>query len=330
MQAPRPRAPAEARAGDSQNQPPQIEALRLVPTAPSPGDRLSASVDASDPEGDRVELDYSWSVDGRRLPNERGASLHVEGLRKGARIEVAVVARDAEAESEPARLAVRVANQPPVLHDVILEPLAEVSVLNDVSARARSSDADGDAVQHRYTWRVNGERMDGDGEGEVLRTSHFARGDHIELTVVASDGEDESEPLQSAPIEVVNAGPRFRSKPGRIDEDGVFRYRAEVEDPDGDRLFRYRLVKGPRGMRLEPLEGRISWAPEPDQAGSHEVVMEAQDAQGAASTQTFQVQVDFQSEALPAAPAAPVENLPPEAEPETEPAPSADEAQAAD
>ncbi len=313
-------APRGSAAGPGQrvvdNVPPRIEALRLVPGAPRPGDRLVAEVDWSDPESDRVELGYEWLVDGRILPQERGASLHVEGLSRGARIEVVVVARDAGGASEPARLSTRVANQRPILHDVILEPLGEVSVLNDVVARARATDPDGDPIQYRFLWRVNGDRMEGDGQGEVLRATHFARGDRIELSVVASDGEDESEPMQSAPIEVANAKPRFRSQPGRLDEDGTFRYRIEAEDPDGDRLFRYRLDQGPRGMRLDPLEGRITWAPEPDQAGRHEVVLEVDDRQGGTSTQTFSVQVEFQEEeALPAAPA-------PDAPPPPQPAPS--------
>jgi hypothetical protein len=302
MQAPHPRAGGAEGASAER---PGIEALRLVPSRPRPGDRVTASADLSGAEGERVELDYEWYVDGRRLPAERGASLHVEGAEKGTRIEVVAVARGRGGVSEPARASARVANQPPVLHDVILEPLAEVSVLNDVTARPRASDADGDAIRYRYTWRVNGERVEGEGEGQVLRAERFARGDLIELEVVASDGEDESEPLRSAAIEVVNAGPRFHSKPGRIDADGVFRYRAEVEDPDGDRRFRYRLVKGPRGMRLDPLDGQVTWAPGPEQSGRHEVVLEAEDAQGAATSQTFHVQVDFETEPVPAAPAAP-------------------------
>jgi hypothetical protein len=343
MDAPRAGRPAGPAAGAAGNGPPRIEALRLVPGAPRPGDRVVAEVDWSDPEGDRVELSYQWLVDGRRLPGERGDSLHVEGLPKGRRIEVEVVARDAGGASEAARLGTRVANQRPILHDVILEPLGEVSVLNDVVARARATDPDGDPIRLRYAWRVNGERVEGDGEGEVLRATSFARGDRIELRVVASDGEDESEPLRSAPIEVANASPRFRSKPGRLDEDGVFRYRLEVEDPDGDRLFRYRLEKGPRGLRLDPVEGRITWTPEPDQAGDHEVVVQVDDRKGGTSTQSFGVAVEFEPAAPPAAPAAegPARPAPaanpgpaaqaepgsqpePESPPEPEPEPAAD------
>ena len=67
---------------------------------------------------------------------------------------------------------------------------------------------------------------------------------------------------------------RIFSSPSPIGEDGVFRYRMGVDDPDGDMFFRYRLIEAPAGMKLDLADGTISWSPLPEQVGTHRVVLE--------------------------------------------------------
>lgn len=285
------------------NRAPLIERVELLPHSPRPGERLSAEVEVSDPDGDRVELVYQWRVDGRRLP---GAEpwLHIEGFGKNALVELTVYARDGANQSEPETRSVRVGNQPPLVQGVVLEPLAEPSAQHDISANARGEDPDGDPLEFHFGWSVNGEPQDE--TGPVLVARRFRRGDRIQLSVVASDGNDESEPLRSDPIEVVNAPPRVTSQPGGVGEDGVFRYAVEAEDPDGDRLFRYRLLEGPKGMRIGAVDGQLEWAPAADQAGRHRVSLEVDDRAGGTSTQAFVVEIafeDVEAQPTPAAPA---------------------------
>jgi hypothetical protein len=77
------------------------------------GDAVSASARAGDPDGDPLEFEYSWAVNGRWLARgER--SFSTGGLKRGDRIRARVVASDGERKSDPIESAeVRVANAPP-------------------------------------------------------------------------------------------------------------------------------------------------------------------------------------------------------------------------
>ncbi|MFP8878213.1 MAG: hypothetical protein VCE43_01430, partial [Myxococcota bacterium] len=207
---------------ERENARPVIDRITLYPSHPRPGETVKVRVSASDPDGDQITLSYEWRVSGRRVAGN-GSSLNVQSVDKNTTIEVVVIASDGIEQSAPARATATVGNQRPQVMQVVIEPLGSVTVEHDVMASPKSNDPDGDDLEYRYRWLVNGEEVGGD--GPVLARSHFERGDRIEITVVASDGEDESAPMVSHPIEVTNARPKITSVPGAIDDDGVFRYR---------------------------------------------------------------------------------------------------------
>lgn len=293
LPASRPPAPTASAAG---NEPPEIERVDLQPRDPRPGEELRAEVRASDPEGDSLTLSYRWTVDGE--PVEGGAALRLESFQKGSAIEVEVVATDAHGAQSPAvRQRTGVGNQPPVLREVAIEPAEEITVESDVTASPRGDDPDGDVLTFEYRWSVNGREAGTD--AALLAKRSFRRGDSIDLAVVADDGNEESEPLRIETIRVMNAEPRITSEPGGFDGDGAFQYRLETEDADGDRVLRYRLVEGPKGMRVDALKGLVTWDPRDDQAGEHVVVIEVDDRAGGTGRQSFALSVAF--EAPPAA-----------------------------
>ena len=131
----------------------------------------------------------------------------------------------------------------------------------------------------------------------TLGRRHFRRGDRIQVEALASDGDDESEPLRSPEIQVVNSPPTIVSTPEKIDEDGTFRYAVAVEDPDDDRRLRYRLLQGPTGMTLDWLSGKLAWTPSDSQEGTHAVEIEVDDLAGGKTTQTFEIEVGFEKPA---------------------------------
>ena len=49
------------------NDPPKISAFSLTPDAPTTDTALQAKVTAKDPEGDRVDVDYEWMLNGKVL-----------------------------------------------------------------------------------------------------------------------------------------------------------------------------------------------------------------------------------------------------------------------
>lgn len=98
-------------------------------------------------------------------------------------------------------------NRAPVLSDLRLEPVRP-GPGEAVEARAIARDPDGEPVDLRYRWWVNGRRVDF--SGPTLPASHVVRDARIEVAVVASDGSLESEELR-ARAEVTAQAPRLRS-----------------------------------------------------------------------------------------------------------------------
>ena len=83
-----------------ENRKPVVENLRLSPISPVSGDRIVASLEASDPDGDSIEVIYQWRLNGRLLDKSE-SSFYAESLTKGGLIEVTVFARDGKEQSAP-------------------------------------------------------------------------------------------------------------------------------------------------------------------------------------------------------------------------------------
>ena len=291
-------ADAEARA-TAGNRPPVIRRLRLDPSVPRPGEPLVATVSVSDPDEDPIKIGYRWRLDGQ-WTGTGGKTLHVPDTAKGALIDLEVVVSDGRSQALTAKLSARVTNRPPEMTSVLVEPAEGITATDDITASPRGSDLDGDRLEFEYTWRVNGNVVAED--GPVLSHARFRRGDTIELEVVASDGADESDPLRTPPLEIVNTPPRITSAPEGIDETGAFQYAVQVEDPDGDRK-RFKLLKAPTGMSIDFLNGKLSWDPQEKQSGKHAVEIEVDDLAGGKTTQAFDLEVEFEAPTPPAAPA---------------------------
>jgi hypothetical protein len=288
----------EARAPED-NRPPVIETLRLEPEEPVSGDRLRAVVGVNEPDGDPVRVGYTWSIDDRPLA-ESGAEIVLGEVARGAHIEVVAKASDGQAESEAARATVNVRNRRPVLTGLELDPAGGAPRGRPVVAKPEARDPDADAIAFRYQWSVNGRAVSE--RGPSLDTAGLRKGDAIQVQVWASDGSDESDPIYSHAVPIVNASPEILSAPGGLDDDGVFRYAIEARDPDGDRELRYHLNAGPDGMTVSPVSGEILWRPSAAHAGVHAVEVVVEDSEGANAVQTFEITIEIEEhETAPAA-----------------------------
>jgi hypothetical protein len=281
------------------NQKPLIEHLRLEPAEPVAGDVLRALVRARDPDGEAVEITFDWEVGG--MPrSETGPEIEVPRVRKGTPIEVTATASDGIAESEPARRVIRVRNQRPTLRQARIEPWETVDLGGSLTVRADGTDPDGDLLAYHYRWRVNDQPIAA--EGASLSTAGLVPGDLVQARVFASDGESESDPVDTARVRVVGANPKIVSVPSGFSEDGIFRYTVEVEHLRGDGPLRFRLRTAPEGMWVNPVSGEITWRPEPGQRGVHPVEVAVKDRRGAVTVQAFGVSVgkDAQAPSPPA------------------------------
>jgi hypothetical protein len=288
-------------ASSEENRPPRIAQVRIEPGEPAIGSRVSAVVSARDPEGAPLSLSYRWLVGGLERGDE--ASLSLAGVAKGSRVEVEVAASDGVHESAVSRASVEVIDRPPVIRGFVVEPPDTVTPGQPLSVETLAEDPDDDFVELEYAWFVNDERHET--EGAVFDTTGLRQGDRIRAEVRAGDGTNWTRGRSTAPVVVGSGHPEITSTPPGFREDGVFRYRIEAEDPDGDRRLRYALAEGPDGMVVDPVLGELSWRPQAGQVGAFPVEVVVRDSSGLETRQSFQVTVQQQepaaaSEAPPA------------------------------
>lgn len=132
-------ASASARVG---NRAPEIENILFAPAdEPKRGEPLVATPIASDADGDEIEFEYEWRVNGEPLRGSNDARFSSLDVKRGDRVRVRVVARDSEDESAPAESPeVAIANSAPVI-----EKFAGFeSVGGEFRHQFRASDPDGD------------------------------------------------------------------------------------------------------------------------------------------------------------------------------------------
>lgn len=92
-------------------------------------------------------------------------------------------------------------------------------------------------------------------------------------------------------VYTVNNPPMFDSAPVLNAYLGTeYTYFSHASDPDGDSVT-YSLLSSPSGMTIKPFTGEISWTPTPDFAGTHTIVVQADDGRGGTATQTYQLVV---------------------------------------
>lgn len=285
---------------DGANDPPRVESVVLSPSDPRTGDPLRAEVVVTDPDGDRMFVGYRWEVDGV-VVKEAGTEIELTNVRKDAEVTLTVTAGDGKAISEPRTASVRVRNTAPRIRSIVLEPAGEVLAGMNLSALASADDPDEDELEFEYVWT----RDDRDvATGPTFSTAGMRRGDEVGIRVRVGDGEDWSPWRSGRTFEVANAPPEIQSRPGGLDAEGVFRYAVRAVDPDGDGPLRYRLVKAPDGMTIDPVDGAVTWRPREDQLGVQPVELAVDDRKGGFSSQRFELTLEMAPESpVPAAPA---------------------------
>lgn len=195
-------------------------AVTVRNSAPTPGRaqispavaRVGASLKCtasgfSDPDADKLEMEYSWTVDGEPVGNA-DPSLS-ERFGKGEQVICAVRAVDDSERSAPASSpAVEILNSLPSISSVTINP-KDLFGSDKARVVVVSSDADGDKVSHSFAWTVDGRPAGSD--SEVLAPGAFRRDQRLRVTATPTDGAGEGVAMTSAAITVQTAPP---TKPG--------------------------------------------------------------------------------------------------------------------
>ncbi len=280
---------------------PVVERVGFDPLDPESRERFRAVASVS---GDWSSLQYIWTRNGERFgPNS--AEIVLPRLETGDRIAVRVTPyqNDDPGEAFVAERIVR--NQRPLLRGLSVERVTESEgalAKGEVwRAVVRAEDPDHDAIEFEYRWLVNGEESWN--QDEFFPAAELRAGDRLELRARAFDGRAWSVAAHSGQIEVGNSLPVIVSRPPRPDATGFFRYDVRVEDTDGTKDVRFSLRKSPRGMAIDEMSGLVTWRPDTDQAGRHEVEVVVRDGDGGEATQSFSLALvaSVDGESAPAA-----------------------------
>lgn len=180
-EAPAPAEEAPAAEPVVRNRPPRIGTVVLSPAAPRRADNVVVTVDATDPDGDPVDLDFTWYVDDVVVPGAGGETLFGR-FEKGNRVRVEVVASDGTAEVKGASEPVTIGNTNPTMETGARD------VTRVDGFRFRASDPDGDTL----AWRLEGAPpgMTISPEGVLsYQGSEDEPGGQYRIAVLADDGE---------------------------------------------------------------------------------------------------------------------------------------------
>ena len=273
------------------NSPPVIASAILLPEKAFRGTELTLVVQGSDPDNDPITYKYQWVKNGEEMAGENKGSLRGDRFQKGDVIQARVTPSDGKTDGSPFLSAsVRILDSVPVLQEVRIEPkmpFASDSLKSEVTA----SDADGDFIYFTFEWAKDGKAIP-DEKGQVLERGRFKKGDSITVTVIPDDREARGAPKKSEPVVILNGPPMITSSPPTSVSGTTYRYSVKASDPDQDSVT-FTLKSGPKGMAIDKEKGLIQWEIKKESKGTYPIEIEAEDPEGAKSTQRYTFTLDF-------------------------------------
>ena len=190
---------------------PKVTSLAIDPAAPTRRDTLSATLRASDVDGDRLtqRRTWSWTCPGSPSGSVVAATIAPAdlGIRQGCRVSLTDRVADGQKAVSAAAAAVVVGDRAPVISSVGVDP-ATPTTDQTVHAAVGAGDPDGDPISLAYQWAVNGTPVAGatDATFDLSVPGNGDRGDQVSVSVTASDGAMTAE-ATSAPATITNSLP---------------------------------------------------------------------------------------------------------------------------
>jgi formylglycine-generating enzyme required for sulfatase activity len=197
-------APVTSATATGVNTAPVVSSVTLSPAAVYTNDTLTASVSATDLDGDPLTATYAWYVGG--VLEQYGPSASVSGatyFARGQAVYVVVTPNDGESDGAAASSStVTVSNSVPTAPIVAVTPAGAVEGEDlTCSVTTASTDADGDPLAYDFVWDVDGvdyvraadsattSVVDGaDVEGDTTWTCEVAASDGTATGPAGTDG----------------------------------------------------------------------------------------------------------------------------------------------
>lgn len=207
------------------NRAPLIQALNLAPDSElQPGQSLTAAPQGQDADGDPLEYEFEWWLNGRVVRDARAAVFDTSALRRGDRLQAKVRVTDGEEWSPLAEsIVLELANRPPKIAGV---PAIE-AVAGGIHADLQAEDPDGDkSLRFRLIEGPQGLSVDSMSGRVSWKPAAGTTGTHpVEVAVADSFGAESKLRFEltvsAAPTEQADPAPPAKQKTDD-DEDDEF------------------------------------------------------------------------------------------------------------
>lgn len=223
----------------------------------------------------------SWYVNNSISPESKSRRFVSDSLEKGDRVKSIITRGTNKLESNE----IIIQNSPPSIYRAKLSP-ERPGVLTAIRSEVTSNDIDGDIVDFRYKWYLNGKFIN---ENNYLEYE-FKRGDKISLEIVPIDEDNEGKGVRLE-TEIYNSLPVV-DKSSPLIEDRIYKYRITATDPDGDTLT-YKIEEGPEGMTIG-TDGMITWELPEDLKREYQVKVSVNDDHGGIKIIPFTASIYFE------------------------------------
>ncbi|NCG21433.1 MAG: hypothetical protein GWP91_20675 [Rhodobacterales bacterium] len=204
-------SPVQSNTVTIQNGAPSMASVTLGPEPANEATILTCAPNGLiDPDGDPINLIFSWMVSGLSV-GVGTSTLDGTYFDRGQAVQCTVVANDGTSNSAPGiSNNVIIQNTPPSASSVAVSPNTPFTV-EDVSATVTGwTDLDGDAEGYQYAWDVNGTVVIGE-TAPTLSAGNYIKHDFIIVTATPDDGTELGVPVISIAVEVQNSLPVIAS-----------------------------------------------------------------------------------------------------------------------
>ncbi len=264
-------------------------------TAAYIGTRYEYSFQASDPDGDSIVYSVLQGPVGMEINASSGLLSWVPGEQDLGEHSVTVQAYDgrggATTQSFPLSVQTLSDNTPP---DITSTPATAVAVGAEYTYQVVAVDAEGDSLQFALEAAPAGMTIDAQGAVAWVPGSDQA-GLHTVAVKVSDDAGGTAVQSYTLAVDdgtglVGNLPPVISSSPAsQADAGATYSYQVQAADPEGSALT-YQLVGAPASATID-AGGLLSWSTTGGDIGSHSIVIEVADAEGAAAQQQFTVSI---------------------------------------
>ena len=256
--------------------------VKIIPDIPTVKQDLEATL------ADGGNVSYKWEKNGAVIDGGNTQRLTKDKFKKGDKILVTVTA-----DGEEAGASIVIKNSPPEIRSVQFSP-EHIYRGVDIGATAKAFDADGDEVNYRHQWMINGDESAME-DKPVLKGDRFKRGDTVSVRIIPFDKEDDGVAYTTRSLTIPNGSPKFTSSPPLEFKGFTYTYDALAEDQDGDAIT-YSLASAPKGMTIDGNTGSIVWQFTKMDEGSHAIEVVAQDNEGMRGFQKYTLTITIPKE----------------------------------